>query len=114
MKEKIIKGSDNVFKDIEAKNPKQSLARSVIMSLITKEIQERGLTQIQAGKILDLPQSKVSGLINGKLSLFSLEHLCKMLAALGNTVYISIRKKSQTSKVHKPRKRVKEVLVKVQ
>ena len=98
MTKKIINGSKNVFEDLGTSHPKQSLARATLMSIITEEIRSRGLTQSQAGGILDLPQSKVSNLMNGKLGLFSLEHLCRMLKTLGNTVYITVR----TSKIKKP------------
>lgn len=109
MKEKIIDGSENIFEDIGVENPKQSLGRSILMSIITNEIKERRLTQSQAGRILNLPQSKVSSLMNGKLGLFSLEHLCKMLATLGNTVYISVRKK----RIRKASKIPSRILVEV-
>lgn len=52
-------------------NPERTLIRAKIMSFITGIIEERGLTQSQAAKILKLTQPKVSNLINGKLSMFS-------------------------------------------
>ncbi|MBI4177992.1 XRE family transcriptional regulator [bacterium] len=45
------------------------------MSRIGEIIKERGLTQKQASALLNLPQSKISCLLNGKLSMFSLDHL---------------------------------------
>lgn len=95
MSEKITKGSANVFKDIEVNDPERTLVRAKIMSFITTIIEERGLTQIQAGKLLNLPQPKVSNLINGKLSMFSLEHLFQLLNALEKDVEIIIKPKSE-------------------
>lgn len=91
----IIRGSDNVFKDIGAADPERTLIRARIMSRITEIIREKKLTQRQAGKILNLTQSKVSNLMNGKLSMFSLEHLFKLLTALQFDVEIIIKPKSK-------------------
>ena len=96
MGEKIIRGSDNVFKDIGVSDPERTLIRAQIMSRITKIINERSLNQKQAGKILNLTQSKVSNLMNGKLSIFSLEHLFKLLTALQWDVEIIIKPKLKT------------------
>ena len=96
MKEKVIRGNDNVFKDIGVSDPERTLIRAQIMSRITEIIRERNLTQKQAGGILDLPQSKVSNLMNGKLSMFSLEHLFKMLTALQFDVEIIVKPKLET------------------
>ena len=59
-KERIHRGSGNVFADIGVAHPERVLARSQIMSRITDIIRERGLTQKQASLLLDIPQSKVS------------------------------------------------------
>lgn len=95
MTEKIVKGSGNVFKDIGVSDPDRTLIRAKIMSFITGMIKERGLTQNQAAQLLNLTQSKVSNLMNGKLSVFSLEHLFRLLNALEQDVEISIRPKSR-------------------
>jgi len=96
MREKIIRGSDNIFKDIGVSDPERTLIRAKIMSHITRIINERDLNQKQAGKILNLPQSKVSNLMNGKLSIFSLEHLFRLLTVLKWDVEIIIKPKSKT------------------
>ncbi|MBU1086125.1 MAG: helix-turn-helix domain-containing protein [Candidatus Omnitrophica bacterium] len=96
MRERISRGSDNIFKDIGVSDPERTLIRAKIMSHITRIINERDLNQKQAGKILSLPQSKVSNLMNGKLSLFSLEHLFKLLTVLQWDVEIIIKPKSRT------------------
>ena len=95
MSEKITRGSGNVFKDISVSDPERTLIRAKIMSFITGIIEERGLTQSQAAKILKLTQPKVSNLINGKLSMFSLEHLFQLLNALEKDVEIIIKPKSE-------------------
>jgi predicted XRE-type DNA-binding protein len=97
-REKIHRGSGNVFADIGVAHPERVLARARIMSRIAELIKERSLTQKAAGALLDLPQSKVSCLMSGKLSLFSLEHLFEMLNALDRDVEIIIRPKTKQEK----------------
>ena len=97
--EKIYKSSGNVFQDIGCSHPVRSLTRAKVMSHIAQMIEDRGLTQEKAAKILKIPQSKVSCLVNGKLSLFSLEHLFELLNALNSDVEILIKPKSKEEKI---------------
>lgn len=96
MKEKIVKSSGNIFKDIGVSDPERTLIRFQVMSRIVEIIKERGLNQVKTGKILNLAQSKVFNLMNGKLSVFSLEHLFKLLTALQWDVEIIIKPKLKT------------------
>ena len=98
MKEKVIRGSGNVFKDIGLPEPETALIRSKIMTRVTEIIKERGLNQQKAGKILGLQQGRVSELMNGKLSLFSLEHLYRLLNALEQDVEIIVKPKLENEK----------------
>ena len=98
-KEKVYRGSDNVFADIGIAHPERVLARAQIMSRIAEIIKERGLTQKKAAELLGIPQPKVSCLMNGKLSMFSLEHLFELLNALDRDVEIIIKPKTNEEKV---------------
>ncbi len=97
--EKIYRGSGNVFADIGVAYPERVQARAEIMFLIAGIIKRRGLTQKQASKLLGIPQSKVSCLMNGKLSVFSLDHLFQLLNLLGNDVEITVKPKTKDEKV---------------
>ena len=98
MSTKIYRGNGNVFADIGVAYPERVLARAQIMSRISDIIQDRGLTQKQASELLDIPQSKVSCLMNGKLSMFSLDHLFELLNALDRDVEIIIKPKTKEEK----------------
>ena len=98
MSTKIHRGSGKVFADIGVAHPERVLARAQVMSRITELIKGRGLTQKEAGTLLDLPQSKVSCLMSGKLSMFSLEHLFELLNALDRDVEIIIKPKTKEEK----------------
>jgi predicted XRE-type DNA-binding protein len=97
-KEKVHRGSGNVFADLEAAHPERVLTRAQVMARIADILRERGLTQLQAAEMLGIPQSKVSCLMNGKLSMFSLEHLFELLNALDRDVEIIIKPKAKRAK----------------
>ena len=97
-KEKVQRGNGNVFADIGVAHPERVMARAQVMSRISEIIRGRGLTQTAAATVLDIPQSKVSCLMNGKLSMFSLEHLFELLNALDRDVEIIIKPKTKEEK----------------
>ena len=99
-KEKVYRGSGNVFADIGAAYPGRTLARAQIMFCIAEIIiKERHLTQKEASGLLGIPQSKISCLVNGKLSMFSLDHLLMLLNKLDRDVEIIIKPKTKEEKV---------------
>lgn len=97
-REKVHRGSGNVFADLGVAHPERVMARAAVMSRITEILCERGLTQRQAAQVLGIPQSKVSCLVNGKLSLFSLDHLFELLNALDRDVEIIIKPKTRAER----------------
>lgn len=96
--EKVHRGSGNVFADIGVAHPDRVLVRAQVMSRIAEILKERGLTQKKAAALLGIPQSKISCLMNGKLSMFSLEHLFELLNALDRDVEIIIKPKTEQEK----------------
>ena len=99
IKERIYRGSGNVFADIGVAYPQRTLARAQVMSRITEIIKERRLTQNEASKLLGIPQSKISCLVNGKLSMFSLDHLLVLINKLDRDVDIIIKPKTKEERV---------------
>lgn len=97
-KDNIHRGSGNIFADIGVTHPERVQARAQVMFLITDIIRKRGLTQKQAAVILGIPQSKVSCLVNGKLSNFSMDHLFELLNALDTDVEIIVKPKTKEEK----------------
>lgn len=69
------------------------------MSRIAEILRERRLTQQGAAKMLGISQSKVSCLMNGKLSMFSLDYLFELLNALDSDVEIIIRPKTEEERI---------------
>lgn len=85
-------GSGNVFDDLEFANPDEEAVKARIVRKIQKVIDERGLTQKQAGDIIGLPQSKVSTLLRGKWdSDYTVDRLTRYLNKLGVSVTYSFK-----------------------
>jgi predicted XRE-type DNA-binding protein len=83
--------SGNVFADLGLPNPEEALAKAELAHKITVLIQDRGLTQVQTAKLLGIDQPKVSALIRGRLSGFSLERLIRFLLMLGQDIKITVQ-----------------------
>ena len=82
--------SGNVFADLDIPNPEEPIAKSEIVMKIHDIIKKKKLTQANAAKILKISQPKISLLLRGYLTDFSLERLLRFLNDLGQDVYISI------------------------
>jgi predicted XRE-type DNA-binding protein len=83
-------GSGNVFADLGPPNPEELLAKAELAHKITVLIRERSLTQAQAAKLLKVDQPKVSALIRGRLTGFSIERLMRFLLLLGQDIRITV------------------------
>lgn len=89
----ITKGSGNVFADLGLAEPETALAKAELACRINAIIQERGIKQTEAAKVLDIDQAKVSALSRGRLAGFSTERLFRFLNALDCDIEIVIRDK---------------------
>ena len=95
MQEDYIIGSGNVFKDLGFEKPEEELTKVRLASIINDIIEERGLTQDQAGKILGVNQPKISALKNGRLKGFSIERLFSFLEKLDQHIEITVTDRSK-------------------
>ena len=87
--------SGNVFADLAVAEPEEHLAKAQLVGRIADAIAERGVTQVRAADILGLPQPKVSALLRGDFSGFSLERLFRLLIVLDNDVSIVVEPKTK-------------------
>lgn len=85
-----IISSGNVFADLGLPNPEEALAKAELAHKITVLIRDKGLTQVQAAKLLAVDQPKISALVRGRLSGFSLERLMRFLLLLGQDIKITV------------------------
>lgn len=82
---RVTRGSDNVFKDVgfgseEAANLK---VRADLLLDLRQYIQARGWTQAEAAAFFGETQPRISNLLKGEISRFSIDKLINMLARAG-------------------------------
>jgi predicted XRE-type DNA-binding protein len=75
-------GSGNVFADLELPDPEEALAKAGLAQEIAGTMDDRGLTQDEAARIMGLDQLKASDLSRGRLADFSSDRLRRSLLAL--------------------------------
>ncbi len=88
----ITQGSDNIFEDLgfeksEAANLK---IRADLMLALKEYIQLKSWTQEQAAEFFDETQPRISNLMNGEISRFSVDKLINMLARAGMEVKVEV------------------------
>jgi predicted XRE-type DNA-binding protein len=79
--------ADSVFYDLADTSEEAAnlTARGLLMIAIEQRIRDEGWTQAEAAARLHVTQPRVSDLLNGKISKFSLDALVNMLAPVGLT-----------------------------
>ena len=87
----VERGSDNVFADLGHPEADAHLLKAELVSRIDAIVRQRGITQIEAGRLLGLSQPDVSRLLRGDFREYSLERLFRLLTALGRDIDIVIR-----------------------
>jgi predicted XRE-type DNA-binding protein len=95
-KRDYIESSGNVFADLEFPDADEKLAKAELATKIAGILRRRRLTQRQAAEILRVDQPKVSALIRGRLSGFSIERLLRFLLLLGTDVAITIKPRQRS------------------
>ena len=91
MEIEIIRGTGNVFADLGLPDAEERQTKTRLAMAITTILKSRKLTQTAAGRLLNVPQSNVSALMNYRLDGFSVERLMGFLTALDQDVEIMIR-----------------------
>lgn len=92
----LTKGSSNVFEDLgfqpgEAANLK---IRADLMIGLRRHIQKHGWTQAQAAEFFGETQPRISNLLKGEISRFSVDKLIVMLARAGITIRVETKQRA--------------------
>ena len=88
----VAQGSNNLFEDLgfeksEAANLK---IRADLMLSLKEYIQQNDWTQEQAAEFFQETQPRISNLINGEISRFSVDKLINMLSRAGMEVKVEV------------------------
>lgn len=90
-KQEIHEGSGNVYRDLGFRDAEEMLVKAQLVHKISEIIRSRGLTQVEAAKILGLTQPKLSGILRGKFRGVSERKLIDCLTSLGRDVEIVVK-----------------------
>ncbi len=89
----IERGSSNVFTDLGLPDAAERQTKTRLALALNRIIKDQALKQIDAARLLGVPQPKVSALVNYRLDGFSVEKLMDFIVALGRDVEIIVRPK---------------------
>ena len=96
--EDVVESSGNVFADLGIAEAGEALAKAELARRIGEIIRSRRLSQVDAGKLLGIDQPKISSLLRGRLSGFSVDRLLRFLNALDRDVEIVSRRRPPRSR----------------
>jgi predicted XRE-type DNA-binding protein len=92
----VLRGSENVFEDLgfEAEEAANLKVRTDLMLDLRRYIQERGWTQAEAATFFGETQPRISNLLKGEVSRFSIDKLINLLARAGLEVRVETKLKA--------------------
>ena len=94
-----VESSGNVFEDFKLPDAEILLLKSLAATEIQRTIQDRKLTQKQAGELMGIPAVKVSNIVCGRWKGYTLDRLFTYLLRLDVEVAINVKPRYK-----KPRK----------
>ena len=96
----LIRGSGNVFDDLDRDDSGLKQARAILAAKIIGILDERGLSTREAESLTGVSHSEFSRIRNAKLGRFSLDRLIKILGKIDNNIEVNItfRSRSQSMK----------------
>jgi predicted XRE-type DNA-binding protein len=96
-KSAVTHGGGNVFADLGYVDAAERQAKVRLALELVKILRARKLRQVDAAKLLGVPQPKISALMNYRLDGFSVEKLMEFLTGLERDVEIVIRPRAARS-----------------
>jgi predicted XRE-type DNA-binding protein len=88
---KIERGTSNVFADLGLPDAHDRQTKTRLALALNRIIKDQALKQVDAARLLGVPQPKISALVNYRLDGFSVEKLMAFIVALGRDVDIIVR-----------------------
>jgi len=98
----VYAGRGNVYADLGYPDADEMLVKAQLVSKIAEIIRQRGLTQVEAAKVLGLTQPKFSAMLRGQFRGLSERRLIDCLTSLGRDVQIVIKEAPRRRAEGKP------------
>lgn len=86
----IERGSTNVYADLGMPNAEEMLVKAQLATKIGEIIRRRKLTQVEAARLLGIPQPKLSNMLRGQFRGISEAKMLECLTRLGRNVRIVV------------------------
>ena len=88
----VTRSSGNVFADIgfNKRDAEELAAKSDLITLLSRAIHEKGLTQGQAAQLCGTDQPTLSKVLRGRLESVTIDRLTRWIVALGGRVRITV------------------------
>ena len=90
------KSSGNVYADLGVPDAEEMLVKARLVSRIAEVMTKRKLTQVEAAKILEMPQPKISNMLRGHFRGISQTKMIECLTRLGLDVEIVVKKEEHS------------------
>lgn len=87
----IVASTGNIYADAGYLNPEEAMAKAELAMMIASAIKRKKLTQKKAAELIGVDQPKISAIIRGQLSGFTMDRLFRFLLALGMDIVIEAR-----------------------
>jgi predicted XRE-type DNA-binding protein len=94
-----VDSTGNVFEDLGLPDAPELLAKARLAARISALIDERGLSQRAAAKVVGAEQPGISSITRGQLAGYTLDRLLRYLTALGQDVRIVVSPKPESAAV---------------
>lgn len=92
-KRDVVASSGSLATDLGLPDPEETDIKAKLAARLSRIIQERGLSQTEAARIIGTDQAKVSAVLNGQFRGFSIYRLMTFLKSLDQDVEIVVRPK---------------------
>ena len=95
MKEDMIRGSGNVYRDFHVPDADVRQSKGILAAEIMKTLDKKGLSVRKAPRLTGVPAGDVSRIRHAELERFSSDRMMMILIKLGSRVEVSVRVKER-------------------
>jgi predicted XRE-type DNA-binding protein len=95
MKEEVMRGSGNVFRDLNMPDADLMLFKALLAAEILKILNKRGLSVRKAESLTGVPAADLSRIRNADVQRFTSDRLMGILNKFGSRVEVSVKVKER-------------------